>query len=355
MNTFNLALLLCLLAVTVAFSAQAADVPPDQQWAIFEGKDGPGKGKHIVFVTGDDEYISEDGMPVMARILSQKHGFKCTVLFAINKTTGVIDPSTQNNIPGLEALAKADLMVIFTRFRNLPDEQMKHIIDYADSGRPIIGLRTATHAFNLDPKTNPDSSYKKYTWTSKEPGFKGGFGRLVLGETWINHHGHHGKESARGLIAPGAAENPIVRGIKDGDIWGPCDVYTVTLPMLEGITPLIMGQVLTGMKPDDPPVTATEDPKSKKTVDKNNPMMPVAWTRTYTGAQGKPARIFTTTMGGAMSGKRDLDSEGLRRLLVNACYWAVGMEDKIPAKSDVDLVSAFGEFKRGLKPRDVQP
>ena len=340
-----------ILAGTVILFAVAHSslaVAEDAQWAVFEGKEGPGKGKHIVFVTGDDEYFSEECMPIMARILAEKHGFKCTVLFAINKTTGVIDVGTKDNIPGLEALDKADLMVIFTRFRSLPDDQMKHVVDYADSGRPIIGLRTATHAFNFDGKST--SSYKKYTWTSKEPGFEGGFGRLILGETWINHFGHHGKESTRGIVAPGMAEHPILRGIKDGDIWGPTDVYEVRQPFPEDNKPLILGQVLTGMDPKDPPAPATENPKTKKTVDKNNPMLPVAWIRTYTGAAGKPARIFASTMGGSMSGKRDFDSEGMRRLLVNACYWCVGLEDKIPAKSDVEIIGKYDEFKKGTKP-----
>ena len=321
----------------------------DQPWVTFEGKEGAGKGKHIVFVTGDDEYLSEDSMPVMAKILSDKHGFKCTVLFAINKTTGVIDTNTKDNIPGLEALDTADLMVLFTRFRALPDDQMKHIIDYVDSGRPVIGLRTATHAFNYGKE---ETSYKKYTWTSREPGFDGGFGRLVLGETWINHFGHHGHESTRGIVAPGAAGNPILRGIKDGDIWGPTDVYEVRMPFPSENKPLILGQVLTGMNPTDPPLPPPDIQKTK-VLDKNNPMLPVAWTRTYTGAQGKPSRVFTSTMCGSMSGKRDLDSEGLRRLIVNACYWCVGLENKIPEKSDVDLVLKFGVFKRGIKPKDA--
>jgi hypothetical protein len=132
-------------------------------------------------------------------------------------------------------------------------------------------------------------------------------------------------------------------------------VYEVKLPMMENVKPLIMGQVLAGMTPDDPPAPAAENPKSKKTVDKNNPMMPVAWTRTYKGAQGKESRVFTTTMGGAMSGKRDWDNEGLRRLLVNATYWAVGLEDKIPEKAKVDMVGNPTAFKKGVKPHEVKP
>jgi hypothetical protein len=343
-------ILLMVIPIVVAaacVNARAEDT--DQPWAVFDGKDGSGKGKHIVFVTGDDEYFSEEGMPILARILAEHHGFKCTVLFAINKTTGVIDTNTKDNIPGLEALEKADLMVMFTRFRSLPDDQMKRIIDYLDSGRPVMGLRTATHAFNF-PK-DFQTSYAKYGWTSKEKDFEGGFGRQVLGETWVNHWGHHGKQSTRGLIALGAAGNPILKSIKDGEIWGTTDVYEVKLPMMENCKPLIMGQVLSGMTPEDLPVPAAENPKTKAVVDKNKPMMPVAWTRIYKGAQGKESRVFTTTMGGAMSGKRDWDNEGLRRLLVNGVYWLVGLEDKIPEKAKVDPVGE-NKFKRGVKPKD---
>src|SRR5207245_801013 len=77
-----------------------------------------------------------------------RHGFKCTVLFTRDKTDGTINP-TVNNVPGLEALRSADLMVIFTRFLDLPDEQMAHVAAYLDGGKPVVGLRTATHAFNI--------------------------------------------------------------------------------------------------------------------------------------------------------------------------------------------------------------
>src|SRR5262249_55033557 len=158
--------------------------------------------------------------------------------------------------------------VIFTRFRNLPDEQMQHIIDYLESGRPIVGMRTATHAFDL----KEPSKFMKYTWTSTEPGWKGGFGRQVLGETWISHHGDHGEQSTRGITARGMHDHPILRGIHDGDIWAPTDVYGVRLPLPGDSKPLVLGQVLEGMKPDDKPL---EGPK-------NDPMLPVAWIKTYT-------------------------------------------------------------------------
>jgi hypothetical protein len=292
-----------------------------------------------VLISGDEEYRSEETLPQLAKILSQHHGFTCIVLFAINPETGTIDPNRNDNIPGLEALDKADLMVIFTRFRKLPDDQMKHIVDYVESGRPIIGLRTATHAFNLD-----GGNYLKYTWTSKD--WEGGFGRQVLGETWINHHGDHGSQSTRGLIAKQAADHPIVRGINDGDIWGPTDVYGVRLPLPGDSKPLVMGQVLEGMKATDKPVAGT----------KNDPMMPIAWVKSYTGASGKTSRVFTTTMGAS----QDFESAGLRKLLVNACYWALGMGDKITANTKVDFVGEYkalpfrgGGFKPGVKPSDL--
>src|SRR5260370_42694743 len=102
----------------------------------------------MVLVRGGEEYRAEEGLPQLAKILSRHHGFRCTVLSAIDRKNGTINPDQRDNIPGLGVLQSADLMILFTRFRDLPDEQMKHIVDYVESGRPIIGLRTATHAFD---------------------------------------------------------------------------------------------------------------------------------------------------------------------------------------------------------------
>jgi type 1 glutamine amidotransferase len=323
--TFIIAALICLLG-------ERARSEPG---LVFEGKEGAGEGKHIVFLVGDEEYRSEDSMPQLAKILAVHHGFKCTVLFATNKETGEIDPQTLDNIPGLEALETADLMVMFLRFRELPDDQMKHIIDYTNSGKPIIGLRTSTHAFFYRKNTN--SPYAKYSWQDKE--FNGGYGRQLFGETWIDHYGRHQQESTRGIIAEGMENHPIVKGIDD--IWGESDVYALT-KLTGDSKPLIMGQVLSGMNPKDKP-----NPDKK--------LVPVAWTKTYTGEKGKTARVFTTTMGHSF----DFFSEGFRRLLVNACYWALNMEDKIPAKSKVDFVGRYepnkigmAGHKKGLKPSD---
>ena len=306
---------------------------------VYEGQPGPGKGKQIVFLAGDEEYRSEEGLPMLAKILAVRHGFKCTVLFAINPADGTIDPLTLTNMPGLAALDSADLCVMGLRFREWPDEQMKHFVDYLDAGKPFIALRTSTHAFRYEH--NKTSPYAKFDWQSKD--WPGGFGQQVLGETWVDHHGRHGVESTRGVINDALKDHPVLRGV--ADIWVPTDVYSVAhLPKTAQV--LVWGEVLSGMKPTDAPVEGA----------KNHPMMPVAWLRNYTGENGKTSKVFTTTMGAAV----DLENEGLRRLLVNAAYWAVGLEKEIPARANVEYVGqykpewfGFGKFKHGLKPEDL--
>ena len=309
------------------------------EWIHLPAKEGTANGKKIVFVTGDDEYKSETSMPMMAHILAERHGFDCTVLFAINRKTGVIDTNQRDNIPGLEALADADLMVIYTRFRSLVDEQMQMIEDYLATGRPVIGIRTSTHAFDFS-KT-PKSSFAKYSYSNETEDYTGGFGEQVLGQNWISHWGRHGSQASRGRFAPGAADHPILRGIADGEIWGPTDTYTATQPQPEGCLPVLMGEVCENMEPDGGPVAGK----------KNNPMMPIAWT--YQRDVGAKGRVFTSTIGGAMRGKDDWANEGMRRMFVNACYWTLGLEDKIPAKADVTPVLQPNPFKRGVKPEEA--
>jgi len=329
-RVFLLVSLSPLLPFLAAASAQDKDLP----YVVYDGFDGPGKGKHIVLVSGDEEYRSEEALPQLGKILAKHHGFKCTVLFAIDPKTGEINPNVNNNIPNLESLKTADLMIIATRFRNLPEAQMQHIVDYLDAGRPIIGMRTATHAFN-----GMKGKFAKYNNGSGDKDYKGGFGRQVLGEQWISHHGQHGKESCRGILNQAEEKHPILRGLKDGDVWGPTDVYGAN--PLKPSTILVYGQVLTGMKFDNPPV------KGKK----NDPMMPVAWTR-----EVNKARIFTTTMGSA----DDLIAAGTRRMLVNAAFWALGMDDRITPSLSVDVVGdfmpsrfAFNGYRKGVRPSQL--
>lgn len=327
------------LAVTLSLGL-IGNVARAQPGVTYSGTEGPGLGKRIVFLSGDEEYRSEEGLPMLAKILATRHGFTCTVLFAINPADGTIDPNNQTNIPGMATLDNADLCVLQWRFRELPDADMKHFVDYLQRGKPIIGLRTATHSFAYS--RNPSSPYAKYDWQNQD--WPGGFGRQVLGDTWVNHHGEHGKQSTRGVINPAFRTHPILRGVTD--IWGPTDVYEIAhLPRDASV--LVWGQVLQGMRPTDPPLAGA----------KNDPMMPLVWVRNYSWDNGQTSKVVTTTMGAAT----DLQSAGLRRLLVNACYWAVGLGDAIPAATVVDYVGefqptpfGFGKFKRGVKPADLE-
>src|SRR4029079_19235100 len=89
---------------------------------------GAGQGKHIVFLSGDEEYRSEEAMPMLAKILSQRHGFKCTVLFSLDPD-GTINLDDPKSLPGAAARDSADAIVMLLRFRAWPDEQMKHFAD----------------------------------------------------------------------------------------------------------------------------------------------------------------------------------------------------------------------------------
>ena len=276
---------------------------------------GHSRGKNIVLISDDEEYRSEESLPQKAKILSTNNGFRCTVLFAINPKDGTIDPNQLDNIPGLEALDSADPMVILTRFRDLPDDQLKHIVDYVESGKPIVGIRTATHAFQVRTST----IYARYSWNSPN----GGFGRMVLGETWIKHHG---KQSTVGVLNPKEIDSPILRGIRDGELWSKTDVSEAKVPLPGDRKTLVFGEVFSGMDPKDSLVARAL----------NDPMMPIAWTKTYTGDAGKSARVFATTL----SASEDLLTEANRRL-VNACYWALGLEQRIKPNAKVGLVGFF--------------
>ena len=127
-----------LLTLILPLTISLACAQNGETFLQFEGNAGPGKGKHVVLISGDDEYRSEESMPMMAKILSEKYGFTTTVLFPINPETGDVVPSYQNNIPGLEHLKDADLMIMLIRFRDLPIDQMKHLEDYLKKGKPCL-------------------------------------------------------------------------------------------------------------------------------------------------------------------------------------------------------------------------
>ncbi|NND31070.1 MAG: hypothetical protein HKN76_00675 [Saprospiraceae bacterium] len=323
------------------------------QWLDYSGTDQA--SKNIVLISGDEEYRSEEAMPQLAKILSTHHGFDCTVLFAQDPAEpGLINPNYLHHIPGLDALDDADLMIIFTRFRELPHEQMQHIDNYLKSGKPVLGIRTATHAFNIKDSTSTWVHYSNYYSGEDRPVWKDGFGRLVLGERWFSHHGHHKHQSTRGLIAPASSDFPITNGINDGDIWGSTDVYGVRLPLPGDSQPIILGQVINrrgdfdendifyGMRDTDDAV-ADVNPASKNEYDPNDPMMPIAWTKSYQLPEGQPGKSFTSTIGSSS----DLLNPGVRRLLVNAAFWLLG--EDVPEEANVNLVGKYQPSAYGFK------
>ncbi|NNM29796.1 MAG: hypothetical protein HKO57_09745 [Akkermansiaceae bacterium] len=333
-------LLLALLAAGPAGAATPHPVPESPLWLTFPGGDGPGAGKHVVLIAAEQEYRSEQSMPMMAGILAQHHGFHCTVLFGVNDE-GLVDPTMpvypkkgeeeafeEHNIPGLEHLRSADLVILTTRLLTLPEDQLKHIVDYLDSGKPVIGIRTANHGFRGRLPYKIDG--KQVT-----------IGQ-ILGGSFMNHHGNWHRDSTRGDIVPEMKDHPILTGV--GEIWGPSDVYRTFkegtgLP--EGCTALVLGQPLIGRE------KGGEDNPQKEPL-------PVVWIKDWTASGGRKARVLQSTMGSA----RDLESPGLRRLLVNAVYWGMGLEDRITADRSVDytgdyapLPSGFNYEKLGVIPR----
>ena len=320
-----------LVSAMLTAAGSAHPVPDGESWLTYEGREGPGKGKHVVLIAADQEYRSEEAVPMLAKLLSKHHGFDTTVLYAVNKD-GLVDPTMpsfpkkgeedkfeKHNIPGLEHLAKADLVIFFHRLLTLPEDQLKLIVEYLDSGKPFIALRTANHGFR---------GPLPYKINGKE---KVSFGEIV-GGAFMKHHGNWSRDSTRGDIIPEVKDHPILTGV--GEIWGPTDVYRTypeggSLP--EDCTALVMGQPLIGRERG-----GEDNPKKIP--------LPVVWTKEWQTSKGAKARVLHSTMGGA----RDLQCPALRRLVVNGVYWGLKLEDKIAAGSSVDTVGEYEPKESGF-------
>lgn len=282
---------------------------------VYQGETGPGKGRHIVFIASDHEYKSEESLPELAKILAKRQGFTCTVLFGLDAASGEIAPG-RSFIPGTEELEHADLLVLFTRFQDLPAAQMQPIVNYLKRGGGIVGLRTATHAFKF-PKT---SDYAKFSYDYRGADFPGGFGRQVLGETWVDHNGRNFAESVRLEVIPAQQQHPVLSGVTQA--WSELSSY-LAAPLPDSQV-LMTAQPLTTMDPHSAP-----HPKHRPA--------PAVWVRSYQLAGGQPGRTFATTHGGPA----DLRNDGFRRLMVNACFWACGLEKAISPDLDTALVGPY--------------
>src|SRR3954453_9311530 len=178
-----------LLISALLMASVAAMTAQDDTSISSPARPGAGQGRHIVLLAGDEEYRSEEGLPMLAKILSQRHGFQCTVLFSV-ASDGTIDPKNTKSLSDPSALDSADAVVMLLRFRNWPDEDMARFDKLLKAGKPIVALRTSTHAFNGFPKGSP--------WESWNYNNDGGFGKRVLGETWLTHWGKNKSDATRG-------------------------------------------------------------------------------------------------------------------------------------------------------------
>ena len=248
----------------------------------------------IVFVTGDHEYSGEFTLPLIAAELEKNYGFRTKVLKAYP------NQNAEKDIPGLEALQEADLAVFYLRWRQLPPEQLEYIDKYLKSGKPVMGFRTTTHAFNF-PKGD---AYVR--WNA--------FGEFALNAPpgWGGKaaHTHYGHESSTDVAVIESSKNhPILTRVAPSfhvRSW----LYRV-LPdyPTKGSEWLLMGKSV------NPDKAAIENP--------------IAWT----GTNSFGAKVFTTTMGHP----EDFQVEAFQRLVINAIHWELGKKVPKNWKGKIDI------------------
>jgi hypothetical protein len=301
---------------------------------VYEGEAGPGKGKHIVFLASDHEYRAEETCPALARILAKHYGFKCTVVFGVDKD-GFIEAGS-STVSGLAALEKADLFFIVARFLNLSDDEMAHVEAYLERGGPVVGLRTSSHAFQI-PAT---SKYAKYDFKSKVAGYENGFGHQVLGNTWVGHYGTNHKQGTRITTIPEQRGNVILTGVGETAFTHAGAYVGKAAP---DFTVLTTSQPLVSMDPN-------AEPDTKK------PPMPSTWTRSYAAKDGTKHRVFHSTQGAS----QDFLDDNYRRMIVNGTLWAMSMEANIKADMNISFVGPFQPSKfsfnghaKKVKPSDL--
>lgn len=325
-------LMFALLALSCVGSAVA------QSSLVYEGGEGFGQGKHIVFIANDHEYRSEQTCPALAKMMAKNFGFKCTVIFGLDEE-GFIKPGSQK-MPGTEVLKDADLVFFFTRFMNLPDQQVQPLVDYLERGGPIIGVRTSTHCFN-----GQKGKWAKLNFNYGGEDYQGGMGEQVFGNTWHKTRGqsHYGSNHKMGCtITPMKdADSVILTGVKS--IHAFSGAYLSRLP--KGGQPLLEVQVLNTFQ-------------ASKDVNESKPKVCAAWTRdTYRAPSGasKDARVVYASFGAS----EDLLDPQARRFMLNACLWGLQMEDQIKPDLSVEIgkyIPTFytsGIYVGGVKPADL--
>ena len=321
-------------SLRILLTAAFATSPLHASSIVYEGEAGPGLGKHIVFLASDHEYRAEETCPALARILAKHYGFKCTVVFGVDKD-GFIEAGS-SRVSGLAALEKADLFFIVARFLNPPDEEMAHIEAYLERGGPVVGLRTSSHAFQIPA----NSKYAKYDFNSKIAGYEDGFGHQVLGNTWVGHYGENHKQGTRITTIPEQRGNVILTGVGETAFTHAGAYVGKAAP---DFTVLTTSQPLISM-----------DPNAE--ADTTKPPMPSTWTRQYAAKDGSKHRVFHSTQGAS----EDVLDNNYRRLILNGALWAMGMEKEIKPDMNISFVGpfqpntfSFGGHAKKVKPADL--
>ena len=321
-------------SLRILLTAAFATSPLYASSIVYEGEAGPGLGKHIVFLASDHEYRAEETCPALARILAKHYGFKCTVVFGVDKD-GFIEAGS-SRVSGLAALEKADLFFIVARFLNPPDEEMAHIEAYLERGGPVVGLRTSSHAFQIPA----NSKYAKYDFNSKIAGYEDGFGYQVLGNTWVGHYGENHKQGTRITTIPEQRGNVILTGVGE-TAFTHAGAYVGKAA--QDFTVLTTSQPLISM-----------DPNAE--ADTTKPPMPSTWTRQYAAKDGSKHRVFHSTQGAS----EDVLDNNYRRLILNGTLWAMGMEKQIKPDLNIAFVGpfqpntfSFGGHAKKVKPADL--
>ena len=232
------------------------------------------QSRHVVFMIGEDEYHTWETLPEFAKTELEPKGYRVTIVQA--------DSADKNNFPGLiDALRTADLLFVSVRRRTPPSAQLHAVRAHLAAGKPLVGIRTACHAFALRPNDPPATSGHA-TWQEFDP--------EVLGGHYTNHHEAGPPTSVS--IADGAAGHEILQGIVLSRLAGAGSLYKVA-PLVSSARPILIGSI------------------------PGQPSEPVAWTHTY-GPKG--ARVFYTSLGHP----DDFKNGEFRRLLVNGVAWALG-------------------------------
>ena len=268
---------------------------------------------HVVVVVGTHHYSAHLTMPPFSKEL-ERLGFKTTLVMG----DGDPEKKTKNVLPGIEALADADVLVIYARFLNLPENEWKHVEKYFKSGKPVIGLRTSNHAFKF-PVVDPRSQWND------------GFGKRVLGTPYIAH-----QETKTNVSAVSKYKtHEILSGIPRPKWESSAKLYLTRLQ--PGCVPLVIGEGEGKPRLLEKKFGTIQVNLSETDV--------VAWT----WKNEWNARVFATTLGHAS----DFAEESFTRMLVNSVYWAVERPQPKPSEK-ISTWEIQMEVPSKFKPRRIE-